>query len=120
MKLDSTTAGVECGRFARAAVEINLAKHLVSMVKIRHMVQKIMFEGLHVICFECGEVGHRSGDCHSKREGQTTQIGIGGDSTMHGPLELERQPEKAKLPARTEDIPERYVHWMMVQRRNPG
>ncbi|XP_019161164.1 PREDICTED: uncharacterized protein LOC109157779 [Ipomoea nil] len=63
MKLDLNTSGVEKVRFARAAVEVDLRKPLVSMVWVSDRVQPVEYEGLHVICFECGEVGHASSKC---------------------------------------------------------
>lgn len=36
LKLDKSTASIERGKFARAAVEINLTKPLVSMIRIGH------------------------------------------------------------------------------------
>lgn len=59
LKLDSMMAGVERGRYARAAEEIDLQKPLVSMVRIRNKIQRVEYEGLHMICFSCGKVGHR-------------------------------------------------------------
>ncbi|XP_019159669.1 PREDICTED: uncharacterized protein LOC109156269 [Ipomoea nil] len=63
LKMDWTTVGVERGRFARAVVEVDLTKPLVSILKIRKRIQHIEFEGLHTICFRCGEVGHSSNEC---------------------------------------------------------
>lgn len=60
LKIYKTTAGVERGKFVRAVIEIDLSKPLVSMVRVRNRIQKIEFEGLHVICFECGAIGHRA------------------------------------------------------------
>lgn len=33
------------------------------MVKIECLIQRVEYEGLHVICFECGEVGHHLATC---------------------------------------------------------
>lgn len=54
LKLDKTTTGVERGRFARATIDIDFSKPLVSKVMVRKRIQLIEFEGLHVICFTCG------------------------------------------------------------------
>ncbi|XP_031106163.1 uncharacterized protein LOC116010794 [Ipomoea triloba] len=59
LKLDHTTMARERGKFARAAVEIDLNKSLVSEIWVRNTVQIVEYEGLHVICFGCGIVGHR-------------------------------------------------------------
>lgn len=68
LKLDMTTAAVERGRFARAAVEIDLTKPLVSMVWIHNRIQRVEFEALHVVCFECGDFGHRAAACDNEKQ----------------------------------------------------
>lgn len=37
---------------------------------VQHRLQRVEFEGLHVICFEWGEVGHRSTLCPRKLKGK--------------------------------------------------
>ncbi|XP_019152266.1 PREDICTED: uncharacterized protein LOC109149074 [Ipomoea nil] len=64
IKLDRCTSGIDRGMFARAAVEIDLSKPLVSMIWVLDRIQKVEFEGLHTICFTCGEVGHVSNHCN--------------------------------------------------------
>ncbi|XP_031102039.1 uncharacterized protein LOC116005945 [Ipomoea triloba] len=59
LRLDRTTAAREKGRFARAAVEVDLNKPLVTEIWVRDEVQAVEYEGLHVVCFGCGVVGHR-------------------------------------------------------------
>lgn len=58
LKLDRTTAAQKRGRFARAAVEVDLDKPLVTEILVRNDVQYVEYEGLHVVCFGCGMVGH--------------------------------------------------------------
>lgn len=114
LKLDRTTAGVERGRFARAAVEIDLAKPLVSMVMVRSRLQRVEFEGLHVICFDCGEVGHRSANYGKKAKpneeqpSQETNENVQED--MIGSVNQSQGGE--------EFMPEaRFGPWMIVQSR---
>lgn len=54
-------------RFARLCVEIDLEKPLVSKFQIGSLWQKVEYEGLHLICFECGRVGHIGEACLSKK-----------------------------------------------------
>ncbi|XP_031095020.1 uncharacterized protein LOC115999304 [Ipomoea triloba] len=63
LKLDKTTSIATKGRFARAAVEVDLNKPLVSDVLLGNSVQLVEYEGLHVVCFNCGVVGHREQSC---------------------------------------------------------
>lgn len=109
LRLDRTTTGVERGNFVRAAVEIDLSKPLVSMVMIRRRIQRIMFEGLHVICFECGEFGHRSADCKVK--------GVKVD--QENLVDEDGEPKVMKTPPMTGDGDvkgSRFGPWMMVQK----
>ncbi|XP_031126952.1 uncharacterized protein LOC116029189 [Ipomoea triloba] len=59
LKFDRTTAARERGRFARAAVEVDLDKPLVTEIWVENEIQFVEYEGLHVVCFGCGLVGHR-------------------------------------------------------------
>lgn len=66
LKLDRTTTIVERGKFARAAVEIDLEKPLVSMVWVQNRMQRIEYKALHIVYFDCGSVGHRASGCTAK------------------------------------------------------
>lgn len=57
---------IEMGRFARISVEINLDKKLVPKIKIRERTYKIKYEGLSLICFNCGSYGHHKDNCPSQ------------------------------------------------------
>ncbi|XP_031091116.1 uncharacterized protein LOC115996114 [Ipomoea triloba] len=63
LKLDRTTTIASKGRFTRAAVEVDLNKPLVSEVWVENSVQLVEYEGLHVVCFNWGVVGHREQSC---------------------------------------------------------
>lgn len=63
LKLDRTTVARERGRFARVAVEVDLDKPLVTEIWVGNEIQYVEYEGLHVVCFGCGTVGHREQSC---------------------------------------------------------
>jgi hypothetical protein len=66
LKIDARTMDNERGRFARLCIQIDLDQPLTPKVRIGNMVQKIQYEGISAICFECGRVGHRIDTCHFK------------------------------------------------------
>lgn len=71
LKLDRTTIVAAKGRFARAAVEIDMNKPLVSEIWVDNAVQSVEYEGLHVVCFKCGVLGHREQTCPDSMQAET-------------------------------------------------
>lgn len=72
LRVDKTTLMAGVGRFARVCVEIDLSKPLVPMIDFESVepdgavttgILPVVYEGLHVICFGCGEYGHRKENC---------------------------------------------------------
>lgn len=63
LRVDSNTLNVECGRFARICVEVDLTKPVVGTVNINDHWYKVQYEGLHILCATCGYYGHYTGDC---------------------------------------------------------
>lgn len=110
LKLDMPTAGVAQGRFARAAVEIDITKPVVAIVMVDDFPQKIEFEGLHVICFDCGEVEHRSDMCPKSQS-----AGEGVPETQYeGGLHDSMHVEKVQTPV---SIP-KHGAWMIVNHKS--
>ncbi|XP_031112018.1 uncharacterized protein LOC116015991 [Ipomoea triloba] len=93
LKLDRTTSVATKGRFARAAVEVDLNKPLVSDVLVGNSVQLVEYESLHVVCFNCGVVGHREQSCPEIKSAETEvpNMDINGDSSPEA--DAARQPE---------------------------
>ncbi|KAL0307745.1 UNVERIFIED_CONTAM: hypothetical protein Scaly_2972000 [Sesamum calycinum] len=54
VKVDETTMAASRGRYARVCVEVDLTKPLVSMITLLGFAQAVEYEGLHQICFDCG------------------------------------------------------------------
>ncbi|XP_057444629.1 uncharacterized protein LOC130736870 [Lotus japonicus] len=56
----------ERAKFARICVEIDLRKTLVSKFVFEDEEFKIEYEGLNMICFDCGKFGHKKEQCPLK------------------------------------------------------
>ena len=54
LKIDRTTSIGTRGNYARLCVEVDLTKQLLANFKLRRRIRRIMYEGLHLICFHCG------------------------------------------------------------------
>ncbi|CAL1401296.1 unnamed protein product [Linum trigynum] len=64
IKLDNHTINRQRRKFARLAVEIDMSKPLVPRIFLDDQWQKVVYENLPMVCFECGKVGHNSDDCN--------------------------------------------------------
>ncbi|CAN1149282.1 hypothetical protein LINPERHAP2_LOCUS16931, partial [Linum perenne] len=63
IKIDYNTQSAERGKFARIAVEIDLSEALVPGIDLDGAWQRIEYENLPNLCFECGKVGHLLDSC---------------------------------------------------------
>ncbi|GKV42802.1 hypothetical protein SLEP1_g50169 [Rubroshorea leprosula] len=71
IKVDPTTLLATRGKFVRVCVEVDLSQRLPSSVDLdlEDLPQSLIpveYEGLHKICFHCGEFGHTEDICHYK------------------------------------------------------
>ncbi|XP_074306482.1 uncharacterized protein LOC141641732 [Silene latifolia] len=69
IRIDKNTAAVECGQFTRMSVEVDISMPLLSKFLLYGKVYTIQYEGLKMICFKCGRVGHNSESCLKTAEG---------------------------------------------------
>lgn len=60
---EASKAKVERGKLARICVELDLQKRLIPRIVATGSVFNIEYEGLGVICFDCGRFGHRREEC---------------------------------------------------------
>nr|KYP54968.1 hypothetical protein KK1_001169 [Cajanus cajan] len=63
MKVDLTTFNITQGRFAWVCIEISLDEPVAGRLWFRNVWFKIEYEGLHLLCSECGRYGHLARDC---------------------------------------------------------
>jgi hypothetical protein len=102
LKVDARTMDNERGRYARLCVQIDLEQPLIPRIRIGNLIQKIQYEGISAICFECGRVGHRLEACPSK---------IAPASPMSP-----KTPENTHPPSFEQDS-SNFGKWMIVSRR---
>lgn len=58
VKVHINTRMATRARFVRVYVEIDLTKPLVGNFWLGGRWHKVEYEGLHVVCFQCGRYGH--------------------------------------------------------------
>ncbi|KAF7838913.1 zinc ion binding nucleic acid binding protein [Senna tora] len=111
LKIDANTTHQLRGKFARQCVEIDLSKPLLPQYCVHGRARKIEYEGLHLICFECGVYRHDLEHCPIYKARK----------------EKEKQEKEGQNKSRSEKIEDEgdekyspYGAWMNVQkpRRN--
>ncbi|KAM1032357.1 hypothetical protein ACFX2C_036031 [Malus domestica] len=74
LRVDAHTASQVRGKYARVCVELDLTKPLIANVKVENCWYAVEYEGLHLICFNCGCYGHRREQCPSLIRKQSTTL----------------------------------------------
>lgn len=103
IRIDKTTLTVTRGKFARVCVQLDLRKSLTPYISPLGYLQKVEYEELHVICFECGGYGHRRDACSKLVKHRSSMAGgnLDAPGTMMTPR-LETSKKEEGL----------YGHWM--------
>ncbi|GKV05169.1 hypothetical protein SLEP1_g17209 [Rubroshorea leprosula] len=65
-ELDEICFSTEKGQYAKIFIQVDLDQPLVPCVRIRNHVQRVLYEGLVVLGFACGCVGHKENVCPLK------------------------------------------------------
>ncbi|XP_027184123.1 uncharacterized protein LOC113782432 [Coffea eugenioides] len=89
IKVDQRTLTAERGKFARIYVEVDLKKPLTPFIWVNQDLQRIEYEGLHQICFNCGQYGHIAEHCKSKNQG----LEPGEEAVTRGPEYASKEKE---------------------------
>nr|POE70008.1 uncharacterized protein CFP56_78128 [Quercus suber] len=99
LRIDSHTFNGAKGRFARICVQINIDKPLINSIKIGKMVQPVQYEGIHMLCFACGCIGHRKDSCPSIVRGPKPTI----DNEGNNATEANSSPKEASTTETIQD-----------------
>ncbi|XP_023640327.1 uncharacterized protein LOC17890423 [Capsella rubella] len=101
LKVDLNTMNIECARFARICVEVDLRKPLKGAIMINGDRYFVSYEGLNSICSGCGVYGHLVHSCPRRalekevvltapREMELPQANTGGGWFYGGATEEQR------------------------------
>jgi hypothetical protein len=106
LKIDAQTAIESRGKYARICVQVNLDDPLIQAMRLDNFYQSVIYESLYLLCFSCGRLGHRKGNCpYSIKE--PTQAFV--EEVVV--LEVDKTDELAG------NIENDYGPWSIVQRR---
>lgn len=68
IKVDLKTATQARGLFARICLQLNLDKQLTPGLEFEDKYFTVEYEGLHLLCLECGRFGHHKDHCPHRKE----------------------------------------------------
>ncbi|XP_021846727.1 uncharacterized protein [Spinacia oleracea] len=110
VRIDKNTESVDRGQYIRFCIEVDLTKPLLAKFRLNGRIWKIQYEGLRLICFKCGHLGHKYSDCtmfRSPPEQQMVSANNGeGSVAVSKEVDTRRKPEEA----------DQYGSWMLVQK----
>lgn len=108
MRIDKTTAQAERGQFTRLSVEIDLAKPLLSKFWLRGRIWRIQYEGIRLVCYQCGKIGHQEADCPQHHHVQEAKNLLSAHQSSHAALKANKQLNSEE----NED----FGSWMLVKK----
>lgn len=90
----------ERGKYAWLCIQVDLNKPLLALFAIKFCYSKVEYEGLHLLCLQCGIYGHSAEGCGTqmivettKKEG--TKTGDNGQISSEA-QESEQEPNKVR------------------------
>ncbi|XP_061350081.1 uncharacterized protein LOC133295288 [Gastrolobium bilobum] len=96
-------------RFARICVEVDMRMSFLSKFNIRGNFFQIGYEGLHLICFDCGMYGHRKDQCmHSTAKAQQPK-----DKPKTGPSQ---NPSHTQHAHNVDEEPIAFGEWRVIKK----
>lgn len=122
-KVDRNTLKVERGRFARICVEIDLNQPVVGKVCLNDHWYKVSYEGLHIICSNCGCYGHLGRNCKAPPPKIQPKLPVPPKETKARPgntgPEVEAKTQEATVTETPmkQDVGEVHGEWLVVSRR---
>ncbi|KAI5333294.1 hypothetical protein L3X38_023425 [Prunus dulcis] len=74
VKIDAHTMGQARGKFARLCVELDLSKPLIPFIVVEGRTFGVVYEGIQLVCFECGCFGYGRDACPVIVEAKKKQV----------------------------------------------
>lgn len=119
LRVDKSTAQADRGQFTRVSVEIDLTKPLLSKFWMKGRIWKVQYEGIRMVCFKCGTLGHNEEACPTM---QAPRIDTGTMEDINMQLQNTSINPSIQQKDRPEEL-EDFGSWMLVKKpvrkRNP-
>ncbi|KAI5339511.1 hypothetical protein L3X38_018783 [Prunus dulcis] len=118
VKVDDHTLSQARGKFARICVELDLAKPLTPFIEIEGRTYGVVYEGINLVCFECGCFGHGRDSCpiilQAKQQVPESDNAdcMEDISTVQVNMNLGTATKEAEVPAKM------HGEWMLLKPRN--
>ncbi|XP_052192526.1 uncharacterized protein LOC127801418 isoform X2 [Diospyros lotus] len=107
VKIDHHTKSRTKFQFARLCISIDLRNPVVPFIVIGGLLQRIQYEGLDLLCYQCGRYGHRQQHC------------LNFPSLHNPPSSQPEIPEELSFLEKTslQRFPSLYGPWLQFRRR---
>ncbi|CAN1138934.1 hypothetical protein LINPERHAP2_LOCUS10965, partial [Linum perenne] len=111
VRIDFQTQNVNRGKFARLAMEINVEEALAPVIVLDGTRQKVDYENIPMLCFDCGKVGHNLDFCPLKVGVAASEV----EDAMGPENAIEVKKGKSVADERAGD---EFGPWMVVARKH--
>jgi hypothetical protein len=97
--------------------KVDLTKLLLSKFKLRRRIRRITYEGLHLICFQCGQYGHKKETCPCGEQHEDLRNGSTESEQVHGKADASQLVGNQDMESviRSE-VKEPHGQWMAVRK----
>ena len=116
IKIDRNTESMDRGQYVRFCIEVDLSKPLLSKFRLNGKIWRIQYEGLRMICFKCGLLGHKEEVC-GKRLDACSEGGGVGEPKIPSVREVEASHQSSNVVQHQKpEENSKYGEWMLVSR----
>ncbi|XP_057432819.1 uncharacterized protein LOC130725624 [Lotus japonicus] len=103
IKVDMNTTDTRRGKYARVCVEINLNQPVLGRAGLRGVWYNIEYEGMHLLCSNCGCYGHLASNCQRTPVPKpTSQPAPATTASMGTPTAAAAEPSQETLGTETQ------------------
>lgn len=127
IKIDKLTLSQIRGQFGRLCVEIDLQKPLIPYIVVEGETYGVVYEGISMICFNCGCFGHVKANCvYQKQESPSSEVTIdkqvdpnlASNDKMNMDSEIGEIHHTTPEPCKNELPPGGHGPWMLMAYKN--
>lgn len=101
LRVDFNIVAGTRGRFARICIQLDLDQPLARTIRVGKTKLAVIYEGIGLLCFQCGRISHRSEWCPSRVVEE-----------VETPIDMSTSSKLVE-----DDKPKGFGPWMLVSRR---